>query len=67
VLILDFRRDNLLVAALDQVQRWLQPSHFGIASVKEMRRRFSILTQRNPKLETSPTPESIEATSGPVV
>jgi len=41
LLILDFCRDNLLVAALDPVQRWLQPSHFGIASEKEMRGYFS--------------------------
>ena len=37
LLILDFCRDNLFVAALDHVQRWLQPSHFGIASADEMR------------------------------
>jgi ubiquinone/menaquinone biosynthesis C-methylase UbiE len=37
LLILDFCRDSLFVAAFDQVQRWLQPSHFGIASANEMR------------------------------
>jgi ubiquinone/menaquinone biosynthesis C-methylase UbiE len=41
LLILDFCRDNLVVATLDQVQRWLQPSHVGIASANEMRRYFS--------------------------
>jgi len=41
LLILDFCRDNLCMAALDQVQRWLQPSHFGIASADEMRRYLS--------------------------
>jgi ubiquinone/menaquinone biosynthesis C-methylase UbiE len=41
LLILDFCRDNLFMAALDQVQRWLQPSHSGIASANEMRRYFS--------------------------
>jgi ubiquinone/menaquinone biosynthesis C-methylase UbiE len=47
LLILDFCRDNLLIAVLDQVQRWLQPSHAGIASAKEMRRYFSRAGFRN--------------------
>jgi ubiquinone/menaquinone biosynthesis C-methylase UbiE len=41
LMILDFCRDNLFVAALNQLQRWLQPSHAGIASAKEMRRYCS--------------------------
>jgi ubiquinone/menaquinone biosynthesis C-methylase UbiE len=41
LLILDFCRDSLFMAALDQVQSWLQPSHSGIASANEMRRYFS--------------------------
>ena len=41
LLILDFCRDSLFMAALDHVQRWLQPSHVGIASANEMRRYFS--------------------------
>jgi ubiquinone/menaquinone biosynthesis C-methylase UbiE len=41
IFILDFCRDTPLMAALDQVQRWLQPSHFGIASADEMRRYLS--------------------------
>ncbi len=41
VLILDLCRDNLCMAALDQLQRWLQPSHAGIASTTEMRRYYS--------------------------
>ena len=38
LLILDLCRDNPFMAALDQVQRWLQPSHSGIASSTEMHR-----------------------------
>jgi len=41
VLILDLCRDNLFMGALDQLQRWLQPSHAGIASTTEMRRYYS--------------------------
>lgn len=41
VLILDLCRDNPLVGAVDYVQRWLQPSHFAIASTNEMRRYCS--------------------------
>ncbi len=41
VLILDLCRDHLFMAALDQLQRWLQPSHAGIASTTEMRRYCS--------------------------
>ncbi len=41
LLILDFCRDNLFMAVLDQAQRWLQPSHFCIASANEMRRYCS--------------------------
>lgn len=41
VLILDLCRDNLFMAGLDQLQRWLQPSHAGIASTTEMRRYCS--------------------------
>jgi len=40
LLILDLCRDNLFMAALDQLQRWLQPAHSGIASTDEMRRYF---------------------------
>jgi ubiquinone/menaquinone biosynthesis C-methylase UbiE len=47
LLILDFCRDNLLMAALDQLQGWLQPSHSGIASANEMRRYFSRVGFRN--------------------
>jgi len=41
VLILDLCRDSLFMGALDQLQRWLQPSHAGIASTTEMRRYYS--------------------------
>jgi ubiquinone/menaquinone biosynthesis C-methylase UbiE len=41
LLILDFCRDSLFMGALDQAQRWLQPSHAGIASTTEMRRYLS--------------------------
>jgi ubiquinone/menaquinone biosynthesis C-methylase UbiE len=41
MLILDFCRDNLFMAALDQLQRWLQSSHAGIASANQMRRYCS--------------------------
>jgi len=37
LLILDLCRDNLLLDVVDQVQRWVQPSHFAIASAAEMR------------------------------
>jgi ubiquinone/menaquinone biosynthesis C-methylase UbiE len=38
VLILDLCRDNVLVGWVDQIQRWVQPSHVAIASAAEMRR-----------------------------
>jgi ubiquinone/menaquinone biosynthesis C-methylase UbiE len=38
VLILDLCRDNLFMGALDTLERWLEPSHAGIASPAEMRR-----------------------------
>ena len=41
VLILDLCRDNLFLAGLDQLQRWLQPSHAGVASTMEIRRYCS--------------------------
>ena len=41
VLILDLCRDNLFMGALDQLQRWLQPSHAGMTSTTEMRRYCS--------------------------
>jgi len=50
LLILDFCRDNLFMAALDLVQRWLQPSHSGIASANEMRRYFSRAGLHRPQI-----------------
>lgn len=50
LLVLDFCRDNLFMAALDPVQRWLQPSHSGIASATEMRRYFSRAGFRRPQI-----------------
>jgi ubiquinone/menaquinone biosynthesis C-methylase UbiE len=41
LLILDLCRDNLLMDVVDQVQRWVQPSHFAIASAAELRRYCS--------------------------
>jgi ubiquinone/menaquinone biosynthesis C-methylase UbiE len=38
LLILDLCRDRALMAVIDRLQRWRQPSHAGIASTREIRR-----------------------------